>query len=358
MLKYHANILQFYKNFVSLLKIYVVKLDMRILIDSDIPYIKGILEPYCDVEYIKGTEFNRENVSRCDALIVRTRTKCNELLLSGSNVKVIATATIGTDHIDLDFCERHGIKVYNAKGCNARGVLQWVAATLQHITHNDKKQPSDYTLGVVGVGAVGSLVSKYARHWGFNIMECDPPRMEREGGVYYTIEELAKGCDILTFHTPLDKTTHHLLSKELIGIMRPEAVIINASRGGVVDNIAVVNSSHRYYFDVWENEPNIDTNILQQSELATPHVAGYSLQGKANASAMVINHIAKYFDLPIHNWYPTGIERGKEQLIEWDKMCNTIHKYYPISEESEHLKQHPEQFEEMRNNYAYRKEYF
>ena len=198
MLKYHANILQFCKNFVSLLKIYVVKLDMRILIDSDIPYIKGILEPYCDVEYLKGTEFNRENVSRCDALIVRTRTKCNERLLSGSNVKVIATATIGTDHIDLDFCERHGIKVYNAKGCNARGVLQWVAATLQHITHNDKKQPSDYTLGVVGVGAVGSLVSRYARHWGFNIMECDPPRMEREGGEYYTLEELAKGCDILT----------------------------------------------------------------------------------------------------------------------------------------------------------------
>ena len=331
---------------------------MRIIIDSDIPHIKGILESYAEVEYIKGTEINAQSVHNCDALIVRTRTKCNEALLGGSNIKIIATATIGTDHIDLDYCRHAGIEVRNAKGCNARGVLQWVAAALRHITLADNKHPNEYRLGVVGVGAVGSLVSKYARHWGFSVMECDPPRHEREGGEFYTIERLTEECDILTFHTPLDSTTHHLLSKSLLSHLRPDAIILNASRGSVVDNLAVANSSHRYYFDVWENEPNIDPNVLEKSVIATPHVAGYSAQGKANATAMVINQIAEHFILPLTTWYPEDAPCSSTRLISWEEMCRTIDEHYPISEESEELKRHPERFEIMRNNYLYRKEYF
>lgn len=331
---------------------------MHIIIDSDIPHIKDILEPYAEVEYLKGADINAESVRPCDALIVRTRTKCNEALLRGSNVKIIATATIGTDHIDLDYCRRSGMEVRNAKGCNARGVLQWVAAVLRHISLADNKQPQDYRLGVVGVGSVGSLVSKYARHWGFSVMECDPPRHEREGGEFYPIEQLAQECDILTFHTPLDSSTHHLLSKSLLSIMHPDSVIINASRGGVVDNLAVANSSHRYYFDVWENEPNIDPIVLEKSTIATPHVAGYSAQGKANATAMVVNQIAEYFNLPLKEWYAEDAPRSCAQLISWEEMCSTIDEHYPISEESDELKRHPERFEIMRNNYAYRKEYF
>ena len=331
---------------------------MRIIIDSDIPHIKGILEPYAEVEYIKGAEINTQSVKNSDALIVRTRTKCNEALLRGSNVKIIATATIGTDHIDLDYCQRSGIEVRNAKGCNARGVLQWVAAALRHITTTDNKQPNEYTLGVIGVGSVGSLVTEYARHWGFKVMECDPPRYEREGGEFYPIERLAEECDILSFHTPLNPTTHHLLNKSLLEHLRPDAVILNASRGGVVDNIAVANSSHRYYFDVWENEPNIAPIVLEKSAIATPHIAGYSAQGKANATAMVINQIADYFNLPLTTWYPEDAPRSCAQLISWEEMCKTIDKYYPISEESDRLKRHPECFEAMRNNYLYREEYF
>ena len=331
---------------------------MRIIIDSDIPYIKGVLEPYCEVEYIKGTEITAERVRLCDALIVRTRTVCDRALLCGSNIKFIATATIGQDHIDLEYCKQAGIEIRNAKGCNARGVLQWIAATLKHITQSDNKHPADYKLGVVGVGAVGSLVSKYARHWGFEVMECDPPRKEREGGDFHTIEELAKECDIVTFHTPLDKTTHHLLNKRLLSAMPAHAVIINASRGGVVENSAVVNSSHRYYFDVWEHEPNIDPQTLRGATIATPHVAGYSIQGKANATAMVVNHIAKYFGLPLTDWYPASINPCNERLISWEEMCATIDEHYPISEETTYLKQHPEEFEAMRNSYKYREEYF
>jgi erythronate-4-phosphate dehydrogenase len=331
---------------------------MRIIIDSDIPHIKGILEPYAEVEYLKGTEINTQSVRHCDALIVRTRTKCNEALLGGSQVKIIATATIGTDHIDLDYCHRSGIEICNAKGCNARGVLQWVAAALRHITLTDNKQPSNYRLGIVGVGSVGSLVAKYARHWGFSVMECDPPRQEREGGKFYPIDKLAEECDILTFHTPLNNTTHHLLNKSLLNKLRPDAVILNASRGGVVDNLAVANSSHRYYFDVWENEPNITPDVLHKATLATPHIAGYSKQGKANATTMAIRSLASFFGLPLMTWHPAEVEPTTPKDISWQELCSTIDRYCPISQQTQQLKASPEAFEDMRNNYDYREEYF
>lgn len=331
---------------------------MLFIVDSDIPFIRGVLEPYAEVRYLRGVEIDASAVHNADALIVRTRTRCNASLLEGSNVKFIATATIGTDHIDLNYCKQHNIAVHNAKGCNARGVLQWVAAALKHVVTSDKRSPENYCIGIVGVGSVGSLVSEYSRHWGFHVLECDPPRKSREGGDFRPIEELAKECNILTFHTPLDNTTHHLLNSEMIAMMPPHATILNASRGGVVDSRAVVNSSHRYLFDVWENEPNIDPCILENSTIATPHVAGYSLQGKANATALSIRAIARHFNLPLSNWYPPELPTASPRLIDWEEMCSTIDKYYPISEESKYLKQHPEKFEEMRNSYLYREEYF
>lgn len=331
---------------------------MYYIIDSDIPFIRGVLEPYGDVCYIKGGNITRDVLGDADVLVVRTRTRCDEELLSGSKVKFIATATIGMDHIDLDYCKRQGIEVVNAKGCNARGVLQWVAAVLREVVLTNGGKPSDYRLGVVGVGCVGSLVVEYARHWGFEVLMCDPPRKEREGGDFYSVEELAKCCDILTFHTPYDASTHHLVGESLLGLMQPNAVILNASRGGVVDNRAVADSSHRYYFDVWESEPNIELDILSKSSMATPHVAGYSLQGKANATSMVVNAIARRFSLPLVGWYPIEVVPTNVQLISWKEMCSSIENYYPISEESLYLKSHPEEFEKMRNSYAYRAEYF
>lgn len=331
---------------------------MRVIIDKDIPFIRGVLEPYAEVRYERGGDISAQMLECVDALIVRTRTRCDEALLAGSSVKFIATATIGTDHIDLDYCAKHGIEVFNARGCNARGVLQWVAAALRDVVLGDGKRPEDYTLGVVGVGCVGSLVSKYARYWGFSVLDCDPPRAEREGGDFRSIEELVERCDILTFHTPLDSSTYHLLSEALIAKLRPETVIFNASRGGVVDNVALAKSSHRYYFDVWEGEPHIEAQVLENSVLATPHVAGYSLQGKANATTMVISAIARRFALPIEGWYPEEVTPTKTQLVGWEQMCDSIDSYYPISEESDYLKSHPEEFEKIRNSYAYRNEYF
>ena len=140
--------------------------------------------------------------------------------------------------------------------------------------------------------------------------------------------------------------------------MGSDVTIINASRGAVVDNQAIVKSSNRYIFDVWENEPNIDPAVLKQAMLATPHIAGYSKQGKANATAMSIRALASFFGLPLMTWYPDGIEPTKPQQIEWSQLCKTIDEYCPILEQTARLKEHPEEFEALRNNYDYRAEYF
>lgn len=331
---------------------------MKVIIDSAIPFIHGVLEPYSEVVYCSGTAINSDVVRDADALVVRTRTHCNRELLEGSAVRFIATATIGRDHIDEAYCKSAGIEVASAAGCNARGVLQWVAATLKHIVKQEGKTPSDYTLGVVGVGNVGKLVVEHARHWGFRVLMCDPPRYEREGGDFLPLEDVARQADILTLHTPLDDTTHHLVNTKLLSMMPHDAIIINASRGGVVDNMAVANSSHRYAFDVWESEPHIDPKTLQQALLATPHIAGYSQQGKANATAMSINALARHFNLPLTEWRPTEVLPTTPRLLSWEELCETIDKYCSIEEETRALKRNPELFESLRNNYTYREEYF
>ena len=331
---------------------------MKIIIDSAIPFIKGVLEPYAEVIYCAGREFNAENVSDCDAMIVRTRTRCDEALLANSRVRFIATATIGTDHIDLNWCKANGISVASAAGCNARGVLQWVAAVLKEICSTDNKHPEHYTLGVVGVGNVGSLVAEYAERWGFNVLKCDPPRQEREGGDYVDIDTIVRECNIITLHTPLDTTTKHLINERNIALMPADATIINASRGGVADNRAVLHSGHRYIFDVWEQEPNLDIDILAAATLATPHIAGYSRQGKANATSMVIRALAHHFSLPLTEWYPEDMSECEPRDISWSEMCHTIDQYFPIKEQSRELKSAPEKFETLRNEYHYREEYF
>lgn len=331
---------------------------MKVIIDSAIPYIRGVVEPYAEVVYCSGASIDSALVRDADALIVRTRTKCCRELLEGSSVRFIATATIGRDHIDERYCHEAGIEVASAAGCNARGVLQWVAATLKHIVSSDNKRPEEYTLGVVGVGNVGCLVVEHARHWGFKVLMCDPPRHEREGGEFYPIDDIVRQADIITLHTPLDVTTHHLINAERIALMRPNAVIVNASRGAVVDNRAVSVSGHRYAFDVWEDEPYLNEDILRGAMLATPHIAGYSQQGKANATTMSINALAQHFGLPLETWRPAEVAPTTPRLLSWEDMCATIERYCDIVSETETLKRSPKHFESLRNDYRYREEYF
>ena len=331
---------------------------MKALIDNAIPYIKGVLEPYMDVVYCPGVAFSAEMVKDADVLIIRTRTCCNKQLLEGSKVRLIATATIGFDHIDMEYCRTHNIAVTTAQGCNAAGVLQWVAAVLAQLSLRDGWQPQDITLGIVGVGHVGSLVEEYARKWGFKVVCCDPPRKKREGGCFVSLQEVAQQSDIITFHTPLDSSTYHLVSDSVISLMSSDAVIINASRGEVADTEALLRASQTLVLDVWEREPEIDLQLLAKAFISTPHIAGYSAQGKANASAMVIDAVAQHFSLPINGWYPSDVTPILRRDISWLQMCESISCYCDLSRESQMLKSCPEEFENLRNNYSYREEYF
>lgn len=330
---------------------------MKIVVDNAIPFLEGVLEPYAEIRRLPGREIAARDVRDADALIVRTRTRCNAALLDGSRVRFIATATIGFDHIDLDYCRSRQIGVATAAGCNARGVLQWVAAALHHLSQRDGWQPARKTLGVIGAGHVGELVRTYAAAWGFRVLTCDPPRAAREGGGFVSLDRIARHCDLVTFHTPLDDTTRHMAGEELLGRLRPDAVILNSSRGEVVDGEALLRSGHPYALDVWPDEPDIDRRLLAGAILATPHVAGYSAQGKANATAMAVAALARRFSLPLAGWYP-AVAPSRPRPIGWDELGATIGAHYDIAAESQALKRNPERFEELRNGYAYRDEYF
>ena len=330
---------------------------MKFVIDNAIPFIQGVLEPFAEVVYCPGEGFSPSIVADADALIIRTRTLCNRELLEDSKVQFIATATIGFDHIDLDYCHNHNITVTTAAGCNARGVLQWVAATLVTLAQRENFTPSERTLGIVGVGNVGKLVKEYAEHWGFRVLCCDPPRQAAENLDFISLKELIPQADILTFHTPLNSTTRGMIDSHALEPLRRGATIINASRGEVIKTDALLRDDITCAIDVWENEPNISPELLSKAIVATPHIAGYSVQGKANATAMAVRALAAYFSLPLSDWHPEGIEICAPQIIDWQTLTQTINNYCDTAAQSAPLKNGGD-FEQLRNSYTFRKEYF
>jgi erythronate-4-phosphate dehydrogenase len=301
---------------------------------------------------------NWDDLSGVNAIINRNLKLPREVLERAPDLKVIAVHGTGSDGIDLEYCQKHGIEVITAQGCNAAGVLQWVAAALALLSRKDGWTPPQRTLGIVGVGHVGRLVEQYARAWGFNVLRCDPPRKEREGGDFIPLEELLSRSDIVTLHTPLDRTTHHLINDRTMALMHNDAVLINASRGEVASTQTLLNAPQRLLIDVWEHEPEINRDLLAKAIVTTPHIAGYSSQGKANATAMVVRAAAKRFSLPLTDWYPEQVRITERQDIDWQTMCLTIQSHCDLEAESQRLKAAPGSFESMRNGYRYREEYF
>lgn len=329
-----------------------------VVMDGAIPFLAERLTSCCEVHSLPGGAISAADVADADALVVRTRTRCDEQLLAHSRVRLVMTATIGFDHIDRPWCEKAGIRVETAAGCNARGVLQWVSAVLVGAARRDGWSPRERTLGIVGVGHVGSLVKQYAEAWGFRVVCCDPPREAREKLGFRPLEEVAREADLLTFHTPLDETTYHLADEKLLRMVKPDCLIINSSRGAVVDNEALLKSGLPCALDVWEGEPKLNRALLAHAAVATPHVAGYTAQGKANASAMAARVLDEMFDLQIGEWYPSEVARPVPRPISWSELCRTIDARCDLRAESSMLKGHPEQFEALRDGYPYRQEYF
>ena len=277
---------------------------MKIVVDKDIPFLADAVHqgwPNVDVLPMESSEIDACAVQDADVLVVRTRTRVDEALLSDSNVQMVCTATIGYDHIDTAWCERHGIRWMSCPGCNAQAVCDYIEEALAETQDSHRLPPNAHrTIGIVGVGHVGSLVAKMAERNGYAVLLNDPPK-----GIGVTLDEIAEKCDIITFHTPLtvngEYPTYHLCNEAFLTKCRSHALIINAARGGIADEQALLHSGHPYILDTWENEPHINTDVLQQSFLASMHIAGYSVQGKRNATQMCLDAIAGHFGLPVLN---------------------------------------------------------
>ncbi len=282
---------------------------MKIVADIDIPFLKGVLEPYAEVVYKKGLEMTREDVMDADALMIRTRTRCDASLLEGTKVSLITTATIGTDHIDLDYCESRGIEVANACGCNAGGVMQYVFSALYGVAARKGMKIDGCTIGIVGVGNVGRKIEAMAEYLGFKVLRCDPPRAEREGPEgFCPLEQLLAESDVVTLHVPLTETTRGMANADFFTLMKPGAIFINAARGEVVDEEALIAACPKLgavVIDTWNNEPDVNEELIDLVDIATPHIAGYSYQGKLNATSLAVKAVARHFGIKeLVDFYP------------------------------------------------------
>ena len=338
---------------------------MKVIVDDKIPYIKEAISRLADeVVFLPGRDFTPEEVRDADALIVRTRTRCDRALLEGSRVQFIATATIGFDHIDTAYLREAGISWTNCPGCNATSVAQYVRNALLLLQAERGWKWEELTLGIVGVGHVGSAVEQEVRRLGLQIVRCDPPRqrMEKEGD-YLPLEELARRCDILTFHVPLQRSgadrTFHLADTAFFHSLQRQPVLLNTSRGEVVETQALREALHngqvsQAIIDVWENEPDIDRDLLQEVWIGTPHIAGYSADGKANATRMALDAFCRHFHLQAdYHIEPPALSQPLPPAHSYAEACLQL---YDPRRDSEALKAHPERFEQLRGNYPLRRE--
>ncbi len=348
---------------------------MKIVADDKIPFLRGILEPYADVLYLPGRNISRESIIDADALLTRTRTKCTEEFLSGTSLKYIGTATIGYDHIDTRFCERNNIFWTNAPGCNSSSVQQYVIAALLKMANRSGFSLKDKTLGIIGVGNVGSKVEKFARLMGMKVLLNDPPRARAEGQeAFVSLSDLLLESDIVTLHVPLNisgrDATFHMFDEKRFSNMKKGVLLLNTSRGEVVETNALKNALSSGYLggvvlDVWENEPVIDTQLLSQVNLATPHIAGYSADGKANGTSRIVNSLCEFFRLPLKNWYPQDVPQPDDPVIrldcsamkDEDVVRKAVFHSYDISADDSNLRTDPSHFERFRGDYRIRREF-
>lgn len=335
-----------------------------IIIEERVPFARGVLESVgCRVRYLAAEAIDREAVAEADALIVRTRTRCDAALLEGSKVRLVCTATIGTDHIDKAWCAARGIAVANAAGCNAPAVAQYVMATIATLTN---RPVSQLTLGIVGVGNVGRIVERWARALDMRVLVNDPPRQAAEGGSQWsTLEEIARRCDVVTVHTPLTRSgeyaTAGLLGGEFFARLHRSPLIINAARGGIVNESALLEALaagriSAAAIDCWENEPEINTRLLAQARIATPHIAGYSRQGKIRATAAALQAVCSFFGLPA----VTPDAEAPEPCAPTVTVRAVLSSYDPLSDTAAlreaYARRGPAAFEQLRNTYALRPE--
>ena len=309
--------------------------------------MRGVAELYAATEYITPEEFCNARVKDADALIIRTRTRAGRELLEGTRVRMVATATIGYDHIDTAWCGRNGVHWAACPGCNAQGVCDYVEEALKEAENGKPEAGCGKTIGIVGVGHVGGKVAQMAERRGYRVLLNDPPK-----GIGVTLDEIAEESDIITFHTPLtmegEYRTYHLCDRTFLAKCKDDAMIINAARGGVVDEEALLQSGHKCVIDCWENEPHINVRLLESCNTvgASYHIAGYTAEGKLNATKMCIEALRTFFSLRALPDEEKALTLQPEQ--RGDSSAGWLKRL------TEQLKAAPENFELLRKQYKLR----
>ena len=280
---------------------------MLIVADENIPLLDAFFAGFGEIRRVPGRAIDRATVEQADVLLVRSVTNVNRALLEGSKVRFVGTCTIGTDHLDLDYFQQAGISWSSAPGCNARGVVDYVLGSLLTLAEIEGADLAQRTYGVVGAGEVGGRLVKVLQGLGWNVRVCDPPRQAAEGGDYVSLEQVIEQCDVISLHTPLTRqgpqSTWHLFDKHRLSQLKPGTWLINASRGPVIDNAALrqvllVREDLQAVLDVWEAEPQVDVALAELCVLATPHIAGYSLDGRQRGTAQIYQALCAFLGQP------------------------------------------------------------
>ncbi len=331
---------------------------MKIIADNNIAYADRAAACLGEVEVVDGADLSAERLRDCDILLCRSTRRIDAAMLEGTNVRFVATATIGTDHIDFDYLKEHHIGFASAPGSNANSVSEYVASALLVLAERHGRRLRDMTLGVIGVGNVGSRVVRKAKALGMSVLPNDPP-LERETGDirFRPIEDLME-ADVLTVHVPLTRegqdATYHMINEPFLRQMRSGAMLINTSRGAVVDGQALETALsdgrlEAAVLDVWEGEPMIDTDLLAKVDIGTPHIAGYSLDGKANGTKMVVDAACEFLGIETR-WDPAAdlpppdvpeIKLDATGLDDEDVVRRAVFALYDVRRDDEELRRIP-----------------
>ncbi|MFO7614110.1 MAG: 4-phosphoerythronate dehydrogenase [Bacteroidales bacterium] len=346
-----------------------------IVIDGHIPFVRGILEPFARVIYSLSGAIDRKLAMQADGLIIRTRTRCDAALLEGTPVRFIATATIGHDHIDTVYCGSKGINWHDAPGCNATAVMQYVASALATLCLRQDYTLINKRIGIIGAGHVGTKTASLANILGMIPLLNDPPRERNEGSAGFAgLDEILETADIITLHVPLNlegaDKTYQLAGESFFNSLKKSPLLINTARGPVVGTEAVKNAIRKgrvsgFIADVWENEPALDLELLAMTDIATPHIAGYSVEGKASGTAACVRAASRFFGFGIDNWYPENLPQPANPLIQLENgakshehlICEAVLATYDIMRDDAALRTNPGAFESLRDHYPPRREF-
>jgi erythronate-4-phosphate dehydrogenase len=350
---------------------------IRVAADASIPFLAGELESFVDIQYYSASEIQRETIKERDALLIRSRTKCDAQILEGSNIRFVGTATTGYDHIDTSYCEAKGIKWSYAPGCNASSVVQYLASALLTIARTKHIELKKMTIGIVGVGNIGRKAARLARTLDMRVLLHDPPRMRAEGtDGFVELSELIDKSNIISFHVPLNEEgidkTYHMADASFFARLNHSAILLNTSRGHVIETNALKTAIkdgiiNVCILDVWENEPEIDRELLNMVDIATPHIAGYSAEGKANGTAVCVREISSFFALGTKkNWYPREIplpDKPREITLDsrgkpnQELITEAVLATYSIHRDDQSLRKSVGTFEKQREDYPIRREF-